>query len=711
MKRSIILLSLLSAALAQAQVVENLESTDEILLQEVSITEQLPITTEKISKKQLQKKNLGQDVPTLLNAATSVVTTSDAGTGIGYSNIKIRGLSESSINVTLNGIPLNNAESQGVFWVNLPDLSSSSNSILIQRGVGSSSNGMATFGASVNIETNNPSTQPYAEANLSFGSFNSQKYTIQAGTGKILNNKLSIDGRFSKINSDGYIDRASSDLLSYDITAFYELNKKTKFRFQNMYGKEKTYQAWNGIDKHTLETDRRFNPAGAIYNSDWSKVIGYYKNEIDDYQQNHYFLSWMQDYGGNWKSNLTIHYTKGKGFYENYKQDEKLAKYKLYDLPFTRQDLVRQKKLANDFYGFNLEVENQHLNNFKVFFGLSGNEYDGDHFGNIKWIKDVDWTDTDYKYYNNQSVKKQLAAYAKVLYNWNKFEFYGDLQYRYVDYKGYYLPNGENDNDDFRPFAAKHNFINPKVGLNYKLSRQHIFYASYAISQREPLRADYQNIGNSPKAEFLQDYEVGYKKNGRFSLSANLYYMDYRNQLVPTGRVNSVGTPIRENSGQSFRRGIELDANYQIIQNRLNVFGNLTLSQNKNKNFTEEDDVNGGIKSYGKTNIALSPDVISAFGFEIFPAKNVLINFTNKYVGEQYLSNTEPKDGKLNDYLISDVLIRYAPNWFKLKKLEFTLLVNNIFDVEYESNGYYYEGPYYFPQAGINFLGGISIRL
>ena len=711
MKRSIILLSLLCASLTQAQVVENSESTDDILLQEVSITEQLPITTEKVSRKQIQKKNLGQDIPTLLNAATSVVTTSDAGSGIGYSNLKIRGLNESSINVTLNGIPLNNAESQGVFWVNLPDLSSSSNSILIQRGVGSSSNGMATFGASVNIETNNPSSQPYAEANVSFGSFNSQKYTIQAGTGKILNNKLSIDGRFSKINSDGYIDRASSDLISYDVTAFYELIEKTKFRFQNMYGKEKTYQAWNGIDKYTLDTNRRFNPAGAIYNSDWSEVIGYYKNQIDDYQQNHYFLSWMQDFGTDWKSNLTVHYTKGKGFYENYKQETQLAKYKLYDLPFENQDLVNQQKLDNDFYGFNLEVENQHLNNFKVFFGISGNEYDGDHFGNIKWIKDVDWTNINYKYYNNRSIKKQLAAYAKVLYNWNKFEFYGDLQYRYVDYKGYYLPNGENDNDDFRPFAAKHNFVNPKAGLNFKLNQKNIFYASYAISQREPLRADYENIGNAPKAEFLQDYEMGYKKSGRFALSADIYYMDYHNQLVPTGRVNNVGTPIRENSGQSYRRGIEIDANYQIIPNRFNVFGNLTLSQNINKNFTEEDYVNGGIKSYGKTNIALSPNVISAFGFEVFPVKNVLINFTNKYVGEQYLSNTEPKDGKLNDYLISDVLIRYAPNWFKLKKLEFTLLVNNIFDVEYESNGYYYESPYYFPQAGINFLGGISIRL
>lgn len=711
MKRSIILLSLLGASIGYAQTNDSIPDHEEIYLQEVSITEKLPITVEKISNKILQKKNLGQDIPTLLNGATSVITATEAGNGIGYSTIRIRGLNESSINVTLNGIPLNNAESQGVFWVNMPDLASSTNSILIQRGVGTSSNGMASFGASVNIETQNPSKDPYAEANLSFGSFNTQKYTIQAGTGKILNHKLSIDGRFSKINSDGYIERASADLLAYDITAHYELNEKTRFRFQNMYGKEKTYQAWNGIDGETMKRNRRFNSAGAIYNADWSEVIGYYDNEVDDYQQNHYFLTWMQDFGQNWTSNVTLHYTKGKGFYENYKQDEKLSKYKLTDFPFTRTDLVRQKFLDNDFYGFNIDVENQKLGNFKVFFGLSGNTYDGDHFGQIKWMKDYDWSATDYKYYENNSLKRQLSAYGKVLYQWNQLEFFGDLQYRYVDYVAKYLPNGENKDDDFRPFDATFHFVNPKAGVNYKLNANNIFYASYGISQREPLRADYENIGNEPKAEFLQDYELGYRKLGRFSMSANLFYMDYRNQLVPTGRVNDVGTPIRENSGASYRRGIELDASYQLMPSKFTVFGNVTLSQNQNQNFTEEDWENGGIKSYGKTAIALSPAIIAAFGFEINPTQNLLINCTNKYVGEQYLSNTEPTDGKLSDYLVTDLLVRYAPNWFGLKKLEFSVLVNNLLDVEYESNGYYYEGPYYFPQAGINVLGGITIRL
>ena len=712
MKRSIFLLSMFGASILYAQEKDSIQK-EEVSLQEVSITEKLPITVEKVSNKILQKKNLGQDIPTLLNAATSVSITSDTGTGIGYSSIKIRGLNEQSINVTLNGIPLNNAESQGVFWVNIPDLASSTNSMLIQRGVGTSSNGMASFGASVNIESKNPSTIPFAEANVSFGNFKTQKYTFQLGTGKILNDKISIDGRFSKLNSDGYVDRSWSDLISYDFTALYELNDKTKFRFQNMYGREQTYQAWSGVDANTLESDRTHNFEGEMYNSDGS-FGGYYKNHTDSYRQNHYFLSWLQDFGNNWKSNLTLHYTKGNGYYESYKNNRNLKRYKLDYLTSEKRNLINREYLDNDFYGFNFELENQKLNNFGVFFGLSANEYDGDHYGNVLWVKDTDWNNKNFKYYNNQSVKRQLAAYAKVLYHLNQFEFYGDVQYRFVDYDAKYLPNGENDLEEFRPFSDTFNFVNPKAGINFRVNSTNIFYASYGISHREPLRVDYENNGKKPTAEFLQDYELGYKKTGDLSLSANLYYMDYRDQLVPTGRLNDVGTPIRENSGKSYRAGVEFDANYKIIPYRLNVFGNITLSQNKHKNFKAEVwNANGTstIKEYGKTRIALSPNVISAFGFEVLPTKNILLNLTNKYVGDQFLSNTEPTDGKLDGYLVSDLLIRYSPKVKGIKNIEFSFLINNLFDVKYESNGYYYEGGYYFPQAGINVLGGVGIRL
>lgn len=715
MKRSIFLLSMFGASILYAQEKDSIQNEDHIHLQEVSITEKLPITVEKLSERFLQKKNLGQDVPTLLNSATSVSITSDAGTGIGYSSIKIRGLNEQSINVTLNGISLNDGESQGVFWVNMPDMVSSASSMIIQRGVGTSSNGMASFGASINIDSQNPSPIPFAEANVSFGSFNTQKYTVQAGTGKILNNKLSIDGRFSKINSDGYINRSWSDLISYNFSALYEVNSKTKFRFQNMFGREQTYQAWNGIDGETLKNNRRYNTGGEIQNED-GEVVGFYKNHTDNYTQNHYYLSWLQDFGSNWKSNLTVHYRKGKGYYESYINNRNLSRYKLDFLSSDKRNLINREYLDNDFYGFNLDVENQKLNDFKVFFGLSGNEYDGDHYGNVLWVKDTDWNNKDFKYYNNRAVKKQLAAYAKLLYSIGNFELFGDLQYRYVNYEAKYLKNGENDQEKFRPFSDTFNFVNPKAGINYKINSNNVFYASYGISQREPLRVDYSGITRNdekPKSEFLQDYELGYKKSGRFSMSANLYYMDYRNQLVPTGELNDVGTPIRKNS-RTYRRGIELDASYAILPERLNVFGNLTLSQNRNKDYSEgswDDNGNYTVKKYGTTKIALSPDVISSFGFEVYPTKNLLLNFTNKYIGEQYLSNTEPADGKLSSFLVSDLLIRFSPNWFNLKKLDFSLLVNNLFDVKYESNGYYDGGAYYFPQAGINVLGGITVRL
>ncbi|WP_312312638.1 TonB-dependent receptor [Empedobacter brevis] len=711
MKRSIFLLSLFGASILYAQEHESIQK-EEIQLQEVSIVEKLPITVEKVTDKMLQKRNLGQDIPALLTTATSVSVTSDTGTGIGYSSVRIRGLNEQSINVTLNGIPLNNAESQGVFWVNMPDLVSSTSSMIIQRGVGTSSNGMASFGASINIDSQNPSTIPFAEANISFGNFKTQKYTVQAGTGKILNNKLSIDGRFSKIDSDGYVDRSWADLISYNFTALYELNDKTKFRFQNMFGKEQTYQAWSGIDAETLKKDRTYNSEGEIEDEE-GKVIGFYDNHTDNYKQNHYFLSWLQDFGNNWKSNLTFHYTKGKGYYESYKNKRELKRYKITGYENESRNLINREYLDNDFYGFNLEVENQRLNDFKVFFGLSANQYDGDHYGTVLWVKDIEWDNKDFKYYNNRSVKKQLAAYAKVLYQLNKFELFGDLQYRFVDYDAKYLPNGENKKEDFEPFSDTFNFVNPKAGVNFNINHSNVLYASYGISHREPLRNDYVDSKSKPKEEFLQDYELGYRKIGQLSLSANLYYMDYRNQLVATGELNEVGARKRINSGRSYRRGIELDVNYKIIPNRLNVFGNLTLSQNKNINYEEEvwdKEGQSSIKNFGTTKISMSPEVISAFGFEVFPIKNILINLSNKYIGEQYLSNTEPVDGKLDSYLVSDLLIRYSPQIKGIKNLEFSFLINNLFDVEYESNGTYYGKASYFPQAGINVLGGVGIR-
>lgn len=712
MKSRIFLCAVFSGILTFGQV-ENSDSTV-IELEGAEIIQRLPVTSEKLNQREVQQKNLGQDIPTLLGNATSVVTTSDAGAGIGYSSVRIRGIAQDHINITLNGVTVNDGESQGVFWVNMPDLASSINSILIQRGVGTSTSGTGAFGAIVNIDTSDPSRNAFLESSNSWGSFGTQKYSLQGGTGNILNGKLRIDLNASLIRSDGYIDRAWSDLYSYGMNAKYNLNENTSFRYWTFFGKEQTYQAWNGIDAETMRTDRTFNSAGAIYD-EAGNIVDYYDNETDNYQQHHNHFIWEQRYGKGWKSNATLYYTHGKGYYENYKQGEILDDFGV-ENNFTETDLVRQKWLDNHFYGLNFNLENQNLGNLKLFTGISASQYENDHFGKVIWVKDFENQNTDFEFYRNKSAKNDLSAYAKILYKLNDFEFFGDLQYRFVDYKtDLILESGE---EDFKLVHDKFNFINPKAGFNYFASPKDVFYFYYGMTHREPNRSDYMDNPEHPNPEKLHDFELGYKKSGRLNLTANAFYMYYIDQLVATGELNDVGAYLRKNAGNSYRAGIEIGANYQLIPEKLSVFGNLTWSANKILDHKEIEYVeleNGDwaeeIVAYGDTDISFSPDWIGSFGLEYRPAKSLSLNIFNKYVGEQFLTNTELEDGKLDPYFLTDFLIRFAPNWFNLKNLEFSLLVNNVFDVEYESNGFYYEGPYYYPQAGINILGGFRIRL
>ncbi|MFA7687837.1 MAG: TonB-dependent receptor plug domain-containing protein [Moheibacter sp.] len=712
MKSRIFLCAAFSGILTFAQV-DDSDSTV-IELEGAEIIQKLPITSEKLNQRDIQQKNLGQDIPTLLGNATSVVTTSDAGTGIGYSSVRIRGIAQDHINITLNGVAVNDGESQGVFWVNMPDLASSSNSILIQRGVGTSTSGTGAFGAIINIDTSEPSFDPFLESANAWGNFGTQKYSLQGGTGNILNGKLRIDLNVSLIRSDGYIDRAWSDLYSYGMNAKYNLNDNTSFRYWTFFGKEQTYQAWNGIDAETMKTNRTFNSAGAIYD-EAGNIVDYYDNETDNYQQHHNHFIWEQRYRKGWKSHTTFFYTRGKGYYENYKQSEILADFGV-ENNFTETDLVRQKWLDNHFYGLNLNLENQRLGNLKLFTGISASQYENDHFGKVIWVKDFENQNTDFEFYRNKSTKNDLSAYAKILYKLNDFEFFGDLQYRFVDYKtDLILESGE---EDFKLVHDKFNFINPKAGFNYFASPKDVFYFYYGMTHREPNRSDYMDNPEHPNPEKLHDFELGYKKSGRLNLNANAFYMYYIDQLVATGELNDVGAYLRENAGESYRAGIEIGANYQLIPEKLSVFGNLTWSTNKILDHKEVEYVeleNGDwaeeIVEYGDTDISFSPDWIGSIGLEFKPVKPIAINIVNKYVGEQFLTNTELEDGKLDSYFLTDVLIHYAPNWFNLKKLEFSFLINNVFDVAYESNGFYYEGPYYYPQAGINVLGGLKLRL
>lgn len=714
MKRVITLTLMLWGIAATAQIKDSLimEEDSIYVLKSAEIIQRLPLTSEKFTKKELEQKNLGQDLPSLLGEGISVVSTSDAGAGIGYSSLRIRGISQEQINITVNGIPLNDPESQSVFWVNMPDLASDVRSINIQRGVGTTSSGSGAFGAQIGVDTSHPSHKAFLETSDAWGSFNTQKYTLKGGTGLLWEDRISLDLSASKIKSDGYIDRASSNLESLTANLLFKAGLNTHFKYWGFFGKEKTYQAWNGIDGETMKKDRRFNSSGAIYNEDWTEIIGYYKNETDNYKQNHHHLSWVQRYKDGWKSDMTLYYVRGKGYYESYKQDAKTAGYKL-DTPDGRSDLVRQKWLDNHSYGVNFNMENQRLGDWKVFGGMAYNHFDNDHYGKVIWLEALENPDIDWEYYRNKSKKDDFSIYAKALLNLENLELFGDLQFRTVDYKGLPVPGGDSDAEDFHPFHGKFNFLNPKVGMNYYLPSNSNLYFFYGMAHREPTRTDYLGNVNAPKAETLHDFEAGWKKPGRLNLTANLFYMYYIDQLVATGELSPTGRYIRTNSGKSHRAGIEMAAGYSLLPERLKISGNLSWSSNRNHDFSEvgyDEEGEEILIKYGNTPISFSPDWVGAFSVEYKPWKPLTVTLSNKYVGKQYLSNTQPKDGRLDDYFLSDLLLNWHPdfNWFG--DLEFSFMINNLFNKKYASNGFYYGEAFYYPQAGTHVLGGVKLR-
>ena len=687
------------------------DSTQIKEIQEVSFTRRLPVSKEIINvQKDLGSKNLGQDLPILLKNQMSVVATSDAGNGVGYTGFRIRGSAGTSINVMLNGVPYNDSESQGTFFVNIPDMASSASQIVIQRGVGTSSNGTASFGASVNILTKNPDEKPYVLGQFSAGSFNTMKTSFEAGTGKFLNNLLSVSARYSTINSDGYIDRAFSKLNSYSINALFEKGN-TKIRFLTFGGKEKTYQAWNGIDRQTWETNPRLNYSGQ-YTDLFTGEEKFYDNETDNYRQNHYQFLWEQNINERWNLETTLHYTKGRGFYENYvrvnEEDEDATHYSNYNLPVfelngspvNQTDFIRKKWLNNDFYGLVSTLYGK-FENLDLNFGLVGNQYYGKHYGNVTgvYFPNID----EYEYYRNRSVKTEVAAFAKALIKVNDFEFFGDLQLRNIDYDTKILMEGDGEGANLDKNWL---FFNPKFGVNYQIENGKLFF-SYAHAHREPNRDDLFANPNT-KPEKLHDYELGLEKTfGNVSFTANAYYMNYVNQLVLSGEINMVGEFIKINSGKSYRLGLELGTLAKVSE-KLNVLGNITLSQNKNVDFKIEE--NSTVTNLGNTDISFSPNVIANAVIQYKPIKNLQLNLNNQYVGKQYLDNTETQSLQLNDYFLTDFNAQYE---FKIAKQEVSLqfLLNNIFDKKYVNNGFVYDGPYYYAQAGRNFMIGLSFKI
>ena len=674
-------------------------------IESVNFTKRLPVSKEIINvATDLDQKNLGQDLPILLKNQTSVISTSDAGNGVGYTGLRIRGAGGTSINVMLNGIPYNDSESQATFFVNVADLTSSASQIVIQRGVGTSSNGVSAFGASVNVITKNPANEFYFKTDNSYGSFNTYKYSAEIGSGKLWKDRLSLMGRYTTIHSDGYIDRAFSDLNSYNFSALFEENN-TKIRLLAFGGKEKTYQAWNGITKENWETNPKHNTSGAIYDANWENIVGFYDNETDNYRQNHYQLLWEQNLSNHWNLETTFHYTKGKGFYENYKQDAKFSKYNLQSLiidnqTITRTDFIRKKWLDNDFYGAVSTLYGK-FENLDLNFGVVANKYEGRHFGNVSGVFYP--SIFEHEYYRNFSTKNELAGFAKAIVTVNRFEFFGDLQLRNIDYETKIQQQGDDEGVDL---AKNWLFFNPKVGLNYKLNSGKLFL-SYAHAHREPNRND---LFSNPEtqAEKLHDFEAGIEKSfGDISFTTNLYFMNYANQLVLNGEINNIGEFIRVNSGKSYRMGIEVGALAKLSE-KWNISGNTTFSKNENKDFKQENST--GIEYLGNTPISFSPNIIANLLLNFNPTKNFSLNIQNQYVGNQYLDNTNNENLKLEDYFLADFNAKYTLQ-LKRTEVDFKFLLNNIFNKKYVNNGYVDENPFYFSQAGTNFMFGVSLRL
>jgi iron complex outermembrane receptor protein len=713
---------------------------NEVIVYATRANEKTPTTFTNVSAEEIAERNLGQDIPILLNLTPSIVTTSDAGAGIGYTGMRIRGSDATRINVTINGIPVNDSESHGVFWVNMPDLSSSLSQIQIQRGVGTSSNGAAAFGATINMQTTGASSKPFAEVATSFGSFNTWKANVIFNTG-LINDRFNFEGRISQISSDGYINRARSDLKSYFLTGGY-YGPKTTIKAVVFGGKEVTYQAWYGTPQARIENDREGLQAVIDYSGEYNtqeqidnllnsdRRFNYYlyDNEIDHYSQDHYQLHLNHSINDFLNLSISGHYTYGRGYYEQELLDEDIEDYGLENLVvgdsvITSTDLIRRRWLDNDFYGVTYSL-NYNNANLDVSFGGSYNEYRGDHFGEIIWAEFASNSSIRQHYYDGVGNKNDFNTYLKANFQaTNGLNFFGDIQVRSIDFQTKGIDNDLVNYDT----GSDYLFVNPKVGLSYQLNTSNSLYASYSVGNREPVRSDFIDApdGTTPKHETLHNIEAGIKNLGsRLSYEANLYYMGYKNQLVLTGALNDVGSAIRRNVPDSYRMGIEVAASYQI-NNALNWAVNAAFSTNKIKEYTEvvydyafDDDRYIVEITHSDTDISFSPNTILGSDFS-YTAHGITAELLSKYVGKQYLDNTSNEDRIIKSYFINDLNIRYNFRALGLSDIELNLLINNIFNVAYESNGYtwgymldgfLYQQNNYYPQAGINFLAGVKLR-
>nr|WP_319269539.1 TonB-dependent receptor [uncultured Draconibacterium sp.] len=714
----------------------NVIMTDEVLISATRAGNKTPVAYSNVSSDEIAKRNMGQDIPVLLNLTPSFVTTSDAGAGVGYTNFRVRGTDLNRINVSVNGIPLNDAESHGTWFVDQPDMASSLENVQIQRGVGTSTNGAAAFGASINLQTNSLNKEAYGSYKTAAGTFNTFKNTISAGTG-LINDHFTLDVRLSKVTSDGFVDRASSDLKSFFVSGGY-YSENTILKVNVFTGYEETYQAWYGVPSVRLNNDM----AGMQQYADhWlmsqdevdhmmasdSRTYNYYtyKNQVDHYVQDHYQLHFSHKFNPNLNLNASLHYTYGTGYYENYKADEDLADYLLPNIEIGGEviettDLINRKWLDNDFYGFTYSL-NYNKNNSDFTLGGGYNVYDGRHFGKVIWAQYLGDAEYDHDWYHGTGLKKDFNIFAK--YNWQvaeKLNLFADLQYRRIDY------TIEGTDDELQVLDQDHdfNFFNPKLGIFYQIADNQDLYLSFAVANREPNRTAFveQPSGQEPPVyETLHDWELGYNfASSKFSFGANAYFMNYKDQLVLTGQIDDVGNAIMVNVDESYRTGIELQAGVQIANN-FQWNGNTTLSINKIKDFTEYvdnwDTWGQDAFDLGTTDLAFSPNFIANSQFIYSPGEHFSIGFVSQYVGDQYIDNTSSDDRKIDAYFVNHLKADYSFKTNLFDEITLHFMANNLFDVEYESNAWVY--PYllggerykmdgYYPQAGAHFMFGID---
>jgi len=722
--------------------VENAYLDDNVIVLATRAKTNSPLSYSEIHKAEIKKINLGRDIPYLLEEMPSVVTTSDAGNGVGYTGIRIRGSDPTRVNVTLNGIPYNDSESQGVFWVNLPDIASSIESIQVQRGVGTSTNGAGAFGASVNIQTTGLNKTAYATLANSIGSFNTRKHSLMVGSG-LINNTFAVDARLSNISSDGFLDRASTNLTSYFISAGYH-GKSTLLKFNIFSGKEVSYQAWYGTPESRINNDVQGmqdyigrngltqEEGDNLLNSGRTYNFYTYDNQVDNYQQNHYQLLFSQNISDAILINTALHLTHGEGYFEEYKADQNLSDYGfsgpvIGGIQIDTTDLIRRRWLNNNFYGITFSGHYNPNTKLELVLGGAWNTYDGDHYGEIIWAETSGNAGIRDRFYENNGFKTDFNLYLKGSYNFGRaFSLFGDIQFRTISYS----LKGIDNNQQLLDGNYNYNFINPKFGLNYAMNTNSNLYVSWSVGNKEPSRSDFVDgtNGTTPEHETLNNIEFGYKKVGEnLRLNANFYYMSYKNQLVLTGELNDVGAALRTNVAKSFRSGIELELSYKISE-QWQLLGNATFSKNIINNFSEIiydfglnwDEYTAVNITHNKTSISFSPEIIAGGSIKYQPADGLSVSWVHRFVGDQYLDNTSNKARKINSYYLNDLRLNYSFSALKMKSIELNLIVYNVFNAQYESNGYSfgYRGGgsevrenFFYPQAGTNFMVGLTLSI